>query len=137
MKTYRCPALQRFTSLTIARSPIFVRNILSKEPHNFNMQFSNILFAAAFGSLALAEITYTITEASNPTTAETEAYALIKAAMDAAIQRHTDNGSKASKTLTIEYNSGVATADGSSSGNIRFGSDTSYMTERTALHEIC
>lgn len=100
------------------------------------MQLYNILLAAAMGSLVSAEITYTVTESANPTSDETEAYSLIKAAMDAAIQRHTDNGSKASKTLTVEYNTGVSTADGSSSGNIRFGSDRSYMSERTALHEV-
>lgn len=30
----------------------------------------------------------------------------------------------------------VATADGNYNGNIRFGSNRSYMTERTAMHEI-
>lgn len=30
----------------------------------------------------------------------------------------------------------VATADGNYNGNIRFGSNRAYMTERTAMHEI-
>jgi hypothetical protein len=40
------------------------------------------------------------------------------------------------KSLTVQYNTGVATADGSSNGNIRFGSNRSYMQVGTAMHEI-
>lgn len=100
------------------------------------MQLSAILLSATFACLASAQLTYTIQEASNPTSDQTDAYARIKSAMDAALARHKAQGSKASKTLTVEYNTGVATADGSINGNIRFGSSRSYMTERTALHEI-
>lgn len=100
------------------------------------MQIHTFAFAAAFGPFASAAITYTLTEASNPTSDQSDAYAKIKSAMDAAIARHDANGSAASKTITVEYNTGVATADGNFNGNIRFGADRAYMTERTALHEI-
>lgn len=100
------------------------------------MQLCTFIFAAALSPLASAALTYTLTEASNPTSDESDAYAQIKAAMDAAISRHEENGSTASKTITVEYNTGVATADGNFNGNIRFGADRAYMTERTALHEI-
>lgn len=100
------------------------------------MHFSTLLLAAASACLTSAQLTYTIQKASSPTDDQTDAYTQIAAAMDAAIARHEAQGSKAAKTLTIEYNTGVATADGSTSGNIRFGADRAYMTERTALHEI-
>lgn len=100
------------------------------------MQFSSLLLGVAFGYLASAELTYTISKSSSPSSDESDAYTKIAAAMDAAIARHTALSSKASKTLTVEYNTGVTTADGSTNGNIRFGSDRAFMTERTALHEI-
>ncbi|KAJ4393536.1 hypothetical protein N0V93_002748 [Gnomoniopsis smithogilvyi] len=100
------------------------------------MHFSTILLTLASACLTSAQLTYTIQKASNPTSDQTDAYTKIAAAMDAAIARHEAQGSKAAKTLTVEYNTGVATADGSSNGNIRFGSNRAYMTERTALHEI-
>lgn len=100
------------------------------------MQFSFIVLAATLSSYASAAITYTLSESSSPSDDESDAYALIKAAMDAAIARHDANGSGATKTITVEYNTGVATADGNFNGNIRFGADRAYMTERCALHEI-
>lgn len=100
------------------------------------MKLPVLLSAAIFGVFASAQLTYTITKSSNPSSDESEAYTLIAAAMDAAIARHESLGSDATKTLTVEYNTGVPTADGNISGNMRFGSNRSYMTERTALHEI-
>lgn len=101
------------------------------------MKLSAVLSATAFGIFASAKLTYTITnKASDPTSDQKDAYTKIAAAMDAAIARHDALGSTASKTLTVEYNTGVGTADGSSNGNMRFGSNRGYMTERTALHEI-
>lgn len=100
------------------------------------MQFGTFFLAAALSSFASAALTYTLSEASSPSADQSDAYTKIKAAMDAAIARHEDNGSTASKTITVEYNTGVTTADGNFNGNIRFGSNRAYMTERTALHEI-
>ncbi|KAJ4417143.1 hypothetical protein N0V82_006343 [Gnomoniopsis sp. IMI 355080] len=100
------------------------------------MHFSTVLLALSSACLTSAQLTYTLQKATSPTDDENDAYTQIAAAMDAAIARHEAQGSKATKTITVEYNTGVTTADGSSNGNIRFGADRAYMTERTALHEI-
>jgi hypothetical protein len=81
-----------------------------------------------------ASITWTLVQASNPSQDQIEAYGLITAAMDAAVARY-NNLSDLGKTITVHYDPGVPTADGNINGTIRFG-NRSYMTERTALHEI-
>jgi hypothetical protein len=40
------------------------------------------------------------------------------------------------KSVNVSYVPSVATADGNINGSIRFGSDTTYMDYRTAMHEI-
>jgi len=84
---------------------------------------------------AAATITWTLVRASNPTTDQQSAYNLITTAMNAAVARY-NNLSDLGKTITVRYEPGVPTADGNINGTIRFGSNRSYMTERTALHEI-
>ncbi|NEA65768.1 hypothetical protein [Streptomyces sp. SID12488] len=86
-------------------------------------------------SAAAATITWSLVRASNPTTDQQSAYNLITTAMNAAVTRY-NNLSDLGKTITVRYEPGVPTADGSLNGTIRFGSNRSYMTERTALHEI-
>lgn len=44
--------------------------------------------------------------------------------------------SSASKTIRVQYAPGVPTAEANYNGDLRFGSDRAYMTQRTALHEI-
>ncbi|UUU20359.1 hypothetical protein [Streptomyces sp. DSM 40750] len=83
---------------------------------------------------AAATITWTLVRASNPTQDQQTAYTLITAAMNAAVARY-NNLSDLGKTITVRYEPGVPTADGNINGTIRFG-NRSYMTERTALHEI-
>ncbi|MFG2549629.1 hypothetical protein ACGFWF_06765 [Streptomyces sp. NPDC048581] len=83
---------------------------------------------------AAATITWTLERASNPTQDQLTAYDLITKAMNAAVARY-NNLSDLGKTLTVRYDPGVPTADGNINGTIRFG-NRSYMTERTALHEI-
>lgn len=77
-------------------------------------------------------VSWVLTSSEVPSDVES----LITSAMDAAVVRYNEWGNWDDRTLTVEYNTGVSTADGSLSGNIRFGANTSYMTERTALHEI-
>lgn len=84
---------------------------------------------------AAATITWSLVRASNPTADQRSAYDLITQAMNAAVARY-NNLSDLGKTLTVRYEPGVPTADGNINGTIRFGSNRSYMTERTALHEI-
>ncbi|WP_049579019.1 hypothetical protein [Streptomyces sp. SBT349] len=83
---------------------------------------------------AAASISWTLVRAQNPTQDQREAYALITSAMNAAVARYNDL-SDLGKTITVHYNPSVPTADGNINGTIRFG-NRSYMTERTALHEI-
>jgi hypothetical protein len=84
--------------------------------------------------VAAADITWTLERASNPTEDQRTAYDLITRAMNAAVARY-NNLSDLGKTITVRYDPGVPTADGNINGTIRFG-NRSYMTERTALHEI-
>ncbi|BBC31300.1 hypothetical protein SGFS_025940 [Streptomyces graminofaciens] len=83
---------------------------------------------------AAATITWSLQRASNPTQDQLTAYDLITKAMNAAVTRY-NNVSDLGKSITVRYDPGVPTADGSSSGTIRFG-NRNYMNERTALHEI-
>ncbi len=84
--------------------------------------------------VAAASITWNLERASNPTQDQRTAYDLITAAMNAAVARY-NNLSDLGKSITVRYDPGVPTADGNINGTIRFG-NRSYMTERTALHEI-
>jgi hypothetical protein len=74
-------------------------------------------------------------KAANPSTDQADAYALIEAALTAAVARHSRLGS-ASKAIYVYYVPGVPMAEASYDGTIRFGTDRPYLNERTALHEI-
>ena len=87
------------------------------------------------GCPATGHITYTLTRASAPTADQTDAYNQITAAMNLAVAEYNCYLS-VTKALTVSYNTGVATADGSYSGAIRFGSNRTYMKQVTAQHEI-
>ncbi|KAH7141453.1 hypothetical protein B0J13DRAFT_445619 [Dactylonectria estremocensis] len=100
------------------------------------MRFSLLSFVWLYACIASATITWSLQRVSNPTTDQSDAYTRITAAMNLAVARYNRLASRASKTITVQYVPGVATADGSFSGNIRFGSNRSYMNERTSLHEI-
>jgi hypothetical protein len=85
--------------------------------------------------VAAATVTWTLERASNPTADQQSAYTRITSAMNAAVARY-NNLSDLGKSITVRYDTSVPTADGNINGTIRFGSNRSYMTERTALHEI-
>ncbi|KAI1207834.1 uncharacterized protein F4807DRAFT_167875 [Annulohypoxylon truncatum] len=80
-------------------------------------------------------LTWTLQKTSNPTSDQSSAYASIEAAMRAAVA-HYAKFSDASKTIRVYYAPGVPTAEASYNGDLRFGADRAYMTERTAMHEI-
>jgi hypothetical protein len=80
-------------------------------------------------------VTYTLSQSSNPTADEQKAYTLITAAMDKAISYY-NCYTNLTKSVQASYVPSVSTADGNSNGSIRFGSDTTYMDYRTAMHEI-
>ncbi|HEX3020344.1 MAG TPA: hypothetical protein VHP36_08570 [Chitinispirillaceae bacterium] len=87
-----------------------------------------------FGQLT-GQITYTINRESNPTQDQLDAYAKIKEAMDSATGFY-NQYTTLTKNLNVSYNTSVQTADASSNGNMRFGSNRSYMVVHTAMHEI-
>ncbi|KAI8233337.1 hypothetical protein K4K57_005522 [Colletotrichum sp. SAR 10_99] len=99
------------------------------------MKFSILTVVAAYAAAAQGAITWTLEKAANPTADQTDAYTKIEAAMRLAVARHSRLGT-ASKTLRVYYAPGVPTAEANYNGDVRFGSNRSYMNERTALHEI-
>lgn len=78
------------------------------------------------------QLGWTLTTSGVPS----DVQARITTAMNDACARYNAGANWPSRTLTVEYNTGVATADGSTSGNIRFGATASYQGVRTAMHEI-
>jgi len=80
-------------------------------------------------------ITYTLAKSASPTATEQTAYGRIETAMDKAISYY-DCYTSITKALNVSYVPSVSTADGNINGSVRFGSDTTYMDYRTAMHEI-
>jgi hypothetical protein len=74
----------------------------------------------------------------NTTTNMTAAVqARITAAMNDACARYNASAPWPLRTVIVEYNTGVATADANAgSNNIRFGPNESYQNTRTAMHEL-
>ena len=77
---------------------------------------------------------YTLAKAAQPSADQTAAYERITQAMDTAIQKY-NCYTDFSRSLSVTFDTGVATADGSENGSIRFGS-TASMVFVTAMHEI-
>ncbi len=80
-------------------------------------------------------ITYTLAKSASPSATEQAAYDKIKTAMDKAITYY-DCYTSITKSLNVSYVPSVETADGNINGSIRFGSNTTYMDYRSAMHEI-
>lgn len=102
------------------------------------MPNSNKPAAAGNGSSSCAvtgHISYTLSRATNPTQTEQSAYALITKAMDAAVTYY-NCYTNITKAIRVSYVPDVQTADGNINGSLRFGSNTTYMDYRTAMHEI-
>jgi hypothetical protein len=98
------------------------------------MQLS-LLFLTAYVCTTSATLTWSLQKASNPTADQSDAYTKIEAAMTKAVARY-HKYSDANKTILVAYAPGVPTAEANYNGDLRFGSDRAYMTERTAMHEI-
>ncbi|KXJ89968.1 hypothetical protein Micbo1qcDRAFT_176543 [Microdochium bolleyi] len=100
------------------------------------MRVSSLVVAAlACASGASARLSWSLQKVSNPSADQSEAYGRIENAMRAAVARY-DRLGTASKTIRVYYTPGVPTAEANYNGDLRFGSNRSYMTERTAMHEI-
>lgn len=78
------------------------------------------------------QLTWTLTSTGLPADVQTR----ITNAMNDACARYNAGANWPARTLTVEYNTGVATADATSGGHIRFGPSASYQNTRTAMHEI-
>ncbi|KAI1184724.1 hypothetical protein F5B17DRAFT_442387 [Nemania serpens] len=89
----------------------------------------------AYASVASAAINWSLQKATNPTADQQDAYKRIESAMTLAAARYA-RFTGASKTVRVYYSPGVPTAEANYNGDLRFGSDRAYMTERTAMHEI-
>jgi len=102
------------------------------------MKLSLVTLACTYyAALASAGISYTIEKAANPTSDQADAYTRMDKAMSLAAARYNRLTKRANKHIRAQYVPGVQTADANMAGaNIRFGSNRSYMNERTALHEI-
>jgi hypothetical protein len=70
-----------------------------------------------------------------PTSVVQDAYNRITIAMNAAVKRYNKWGNF-DKLITVNYVPSVPTADANFNGNMRFGANTQYMVEGTALHEL-
>jgi hypothetical protein len=99
------------------------------------MKLSALLLTATYASTITATLTWTLQRVSSPTADQNDAYAKIDAAMKKAVARYT-KFSDANKVIRVYYAPGVPTAEANYNGDLRFGSDRAYMTERTAMHEI-
>jgi len=82
-----------------------------------------------------AAITWTLVRAENPSADQLDAYARITDAMDRAVARY-NRLLDLDRHMTVFYEPGVPTAEGSIDGVIRFGANRGFMQERTALHEL-
>lgn len=72
---------------------------------------------------------------NNPESWPADVVSRLTAAMDEATYYY-NCYSDLSKSLTINYNPGVPTAEGNVDGVISFGSNTGYMVTATSMHEI-
>jgi hypothetical protein len=100
------------------------------------MHFYLFTLIWAYASLVSAAITWRLQKSANPTPDQTDAYNRIEAAMRLAVKRYGALSVRPNKSITVQYVPNLPTSDGNANGNVRFGSNRSYMNERTALHEI-
>lgn len=99
------------------------------------MRLSFLATAALYVASASATLNWSLIRAANPTADQLDAYGRIENAMRAAVTRyHRYTG--ANKTIRVYYEPSVPTAEANYNGDLRFGANRSYMTERTAMHEI-
>lgn len=142
-QTYTLPIAQLINSgldITRVNHAFVIQPDWFNQDHRLTLQIDNIRLSEDYnapgneGCPANGAISYTLNQAANPTADQREAYALITTAMDTAVQNYNCYTNLA-RHLTVQYNPDVATADGSTNGNIRFGSRAS-MHPVTAMHEI-
>ena len=95
---------------------------------------SAIALMAVFAH-AEGHVTYTLHKSENPTADELDAYERITTVMDSAVYLY-NKYTNLRKFINVYYAPGVPTAEASSNGDLRFGSERSYMFVGTAMHEM-
>lgn len=90
---------------------------------------------ASIQAAAAGKITWTLVRVGNPSADQQDAYNRITSAMNAAVARYNKWGNWG-RNLTVRYTPGVPTAQASINGSIDFGTNRTYMTECTAMHEM-
>jgi stress-induced morphogen len=80
-------------------------------------------------------LSYTLSQATSPTTDQADAYKTITCAMDMAVAYY-NCYANITGSVRVSYDTGVLTADGNINGSIRFGAGRQYMTCATSMHEI-
>ncbi|CAG9946195.1 unnamed protein product [Clonostachys rosea f. rosea IK726] len=100
------------------------------------MRFTTVTAAILACSTAVSgTLNWTLQKASNPTADQLDAYAKIESAMTKGVARY-HRFTSANKQIRVYYEPSVPTAEANYNGDLRFGSNRAYMTERTAMHEI-
>ncbi|KAL8366553.1 hypothetical protein RB595_010420 [Gaeumannomyces hyphopodioides] len=112
-------------------------NKISRQRHRPTMRPTLVVTGVlAYVSSASAAVNWTLAKAANPTADQQDAYSRIENAMRLAAGRYNRLSSAANKNIRVAYAPGVPTAEANYNGDLRFGSNRAYITERTALHEI-
>lgn len=127
--------MERKPRLLVAISLVMLLIAACKKTEDLPDIRSNNVASTSSEAAVTGNVTYTLVKSANPTSTEQAAYTLITAAMDSAVW-YMNHYTTFTKALTVTYVPSVATADGNINGSIRFGSNTYYMNQATALHEI-
>lgn len=122
------------TQLGLALVVLVSSLVLSCKPDQ-EVKPSEISTTSTEPAKAIGHLSYRLVRVSNPTADQQDAYNRITNAMNAAVAMY--NGqTDVTKAVTVYYEPSVPTADGNMNGTVRFGSNRSYMTQCTAMHEI-
>lgn len=117
------------------KDPSSTSHFRSQHKNIPTMQLHFLVAVLAYASTASCAITWNLQRVQNPTADQGDAYSRIENAMRLAVARYS-RFSDANKSIRVYYSPGVPTAEANYNGDLRFGSNRSYMTERTAMHEI-
>ena len=101
----------------------------------FSPALCSFALVACLAGNAFSAVEYTLHKSANPTEDERDAYQRITAVMDSAVYIY-NKYTNLSKYINVYYSTGVPTAEASSNGDLRFGSDRTYMFVGTAMHEM-
>lgn len=130
----RFPILFTFIAFSILLLP---KETSSSANDTYSLNQIDFCFSPLNTNVPLAHLTYNLMRVGNPNKDEISAYKLIEQVMDSAVFI-SNIYTKTTQKLTVHYvtTKGVRADSGGSNGNIRFGSERTYMNVGTALHEI-